>query len=263
MKLCARKKLWIWQCSSRCSFVSCLSQHSRKAGNCSSFHLIVKQIKYLTNTQTVPEQGQNSRFKKLCRAFAYLIYQHLPTDFQNKQRNLVFRQEDGLDIQMWHCWQPNILFPALQTNCPVFYSSLNLHYHYSRITVLEFKAGGKIQTGKSWFCNLSLPSGGERYVFAYTVTQLTPFTLVTCVRTWKECVVSSGSFLGHAHVTLALMQLDHVCGVLASEVTFSVGVTCPSFPQDNCRSSDLWAPGPEVKTQMKSKSELTNSHETA
>lgn len=106
--------------------------------------------------------------------------------------------------------------------------------------------------------------GGRTLRFCFAATHWTPFTPVTCVCPWKEYVVSSGSFLGHAHVTLALIQLDRVCGVLASEVTFSVGVTCPKL--STAQLSQFWSLGPrlvEVKTQMKSKSELTNSHETA
>lgn len=43
-------------------------------------------------------RGQNSQFA--------LIYPHLPTGFQNKPGSLIFRQEDGLDIPTWYCWQP-------------------------------------------------------------------------------------------------------------------------------------------------------------
>lgn len=167
---------------------------------------------------------------------------------------------------MWHNWQPKYFISSLVNKLPLLYPSLHLYYHYSRITILKFKAGGRIHAGKSWLGSVSLPQGEKLMFCIHHHTHLALFTLLILVYMWKEYFVSSVSFLGLARVNPALMLVAESglwSTLQRSESPFK-SVTCPKLligqlPQFRFLCPRLVG----VKKQMKSKLYLTDSHEAA
>lgn len=204
--LCSYQKLWLWQSNSQCSFVNSLPQHSLKKCNCSSlFILHLKRLNNLSIHRQCQSKGQNSQFRNLCLCLCLLNFTRVYALIsRTNMEALIFRQGNGLGIQMWQDWQPKYFIFRLVNKLPLLHSSLNLHYSYSWITTLQFKAGGRIQAGKSWFFNWSFALG-ENANALHTPSHLAPLTWLIHVCMWKEYVVSSVSFLGHVHVNPALI----------------------------------------------------------